>query len=69
MRSKDKIGEFLSHEESEHEQPQELIFMKEFSFSYSAKFLLVDDLAYANRMEKYWLAIKKEDQTYGLHWV
>ena len=70
LRSKDKIGEFLSHDESEHEVPQALVSMKEFSFSYSVKFMLVDDVTYANRMEKYWLnaASMKPKKSYGLQW-
>ena len=43
--------------------------MKEFSFSYSVKFRLVDDVTYSTRMDKYWLnAKKKPEKTYGIQW-
>ena len=68
LRSKDKIGEFLSHDESEHETPQVLMPMTEFSFSYSVRFMLVDDLLYEDRMQKYWLSQteKKPTKSFGL---
>lgn len=56
IRSGVEIGQYLSHEESEHEQPQALVPMKEFSFSYSAKFVLVDDMSYEDRLLNYWLS-------------
>lgn len=51
IRSSDQIGEYLSHEEVT--EPQELKSGREFKFTYSVDFELVENLTWANRMDNY----------------
>ena len=53
MRSKDQIGEYLKHDEAAVAETQALLPGREFQFSYSVSFQLVEDVAWQHRLDNY----------------